>query len=1722
MNNTKIEYLLTKKMELREEQYSYGCYGLCPEKYYSRWEKLSNSLIVYEPPRYSGSGFSQTKVILTVKRNIVAFSKMHCAILKIKAKSGNAGCNVSGKGRYIFSDSEYTELDLSENFNSTNGDIKIEITAMEKENPVEFDPAIPICLDLLYETDTEPQVSDLELALAPKKTIYLSGSIFDGAGAVIKVNYTDGSWRYSEKFTTSINKLTVQDKQGKIEYKQKTLNVPITVENCPYNVVNAKSNANGVYFDNPKIDLKTGKLIFVNPDLSIGENSYEIGVSHVYHSQTDDVYDKVFMSCGKGWKLNLEQYLVKSDDGKNYKLIDDMGYTHVFEKFDGNRYYDVNDAGTVLIDESDGALITDAKGNKIKFNLSGKIAYTQAALNDKIKKIFEYNNGRIVSVYDTRRKKYGPAFKGIEFTYNQKGQLFSIISKYPKWYKQLMFHYDGNDRLIYTDVIAVDNYKGPCGKKLINVYEYDSADNLVKIINHETKAAAYISYNNNSAYRIANGVINGGKLKLGEYSVETEFIEKTYQNVEGVSLRTDKSLKEVKIVNERGVASYLQFNTKSENISSFELDGAYKRTLSKEYGVKVALGGSGSDTINDEKTKRISSGNVLNLTLSNQLTTRKGEDEYLNYSLSVWVKLYTGSKKRIRACATVQDKASYAEIDNTAANVWQKVILPVNFSKKESRKNAAIKFELSDLDGVIKTADICCMRIYPGEGQQLFYNGKNLTNNLLKVTSDNVNYIDINGQSVNLCASNGTYLTQNDLLRAATEPAKVGSSYDLICCGGTKRIANVRALQFDCEDLLTLNYSEKLYFETKTPDNNVRTRQYLSPCKLSDGTGLAVKQETVSYKNGINGKASSDDVKSSKSIEYDKYGRVKSECDPYGIITDYLYDDSDVNGLNYGNIKKKVISNPDYLEEMLVYEYKYDENGEMITQSTDGITSQGIVRKGGREVPDSIVFGGKDDFNKLVTSSGAPLDGKRRVKYKYDGLYEKLLSLTETGGSITKQHTFTYENGVLRTITDGAFKYGIKSDLLNDKVDFTVFDDETEISMLTKQTLKYDSVSGYSGTRAQYHNEADKISGTSEISMDKYGRLKASSYSGQNSNGNVQFLYQASDGESAAAGRLSNVSDNFERKNYKYNYDEKGALVGWEQRKTDGGNFISVRQLSHGETKYSIGLEKNGIEQYVPEKYKTKITYDEKCAIEPRINATSVFYDSVYDDDENDWKELREYSKMYSYDEFGRLKEGIVYNHKITGGETIAPRQTYVYEYDDKYDYGEENYKISLQVKKYKYLSQYNINLTNAEIDFEYEYDENGRLKTVKRKDSGSSLPASEEIHNYVYDIYGHVIQQKKNGRVSNFSYDKNGRLTNGRNYYESGKDKGKLSEITGFRFIKYDNYGNVKAFNDWDSPEYAVESFEYERGNLLTKIKRRNANIAGYSYNHKGMRYEKVVNGVTTTYYLDGAKILGEDRTDGKKIRYFYDAQGICGFGYTKDGKTKYYKYVKDLFGNVIMLMTASGEPLVKYEYDTFGTPTAYVCVAKRWFGKNANVTFESAEVRKELWDEPWEIAEINPYRWKSFYYDTESGYYYVSGRYYSPEAGIYLDVEDPEEITENAGITGGLDRNAITLDNYFEIEANSFDIFTQDKLTPDITYDPNENISWWERNWLSVLLIGIQLIVGILLCFIPCAQGIGIQMIFGAIMGGLSMLALEINSGASKVLSDGSLCLPPRRLIR
>ena len=76
--------------------------------------------------------------------------------------------------------------------------------------------------------------------------------------------------------------------------------------NSDYDLFDTTMNGRAEYFDNPKIDLKNGKLRFVNPDMVSGENSFSIGVSHVYVSN-DNLIASHFTRAGKNWKLDLEQ-----------------------------------------------------------------------------------------------------------------------------------------------------------------------------------------------------------------------------------------------------------------------------------------------------------------------------------------------------------------------------------------------------------------------------------------------------------------------------------------------------------------------------------------------------------------------------------------------------------------------------------------------------------------------------------------------------------------------------------------------------------------------------------------------------------------------------------------------------------------------------------------------------------------------------------------------------------------------------------------------------------------------------------------------------------------------------------------------------------------------------------------------------------------------------------------------------------------------------------------------------------------------------------------------------------------------------------------------------------------------------------------------------------------------------------------------------------------------
>ena len=45
--------------------------------------------------------------------------------------------------------------------------------------------------------------------------------------------------------------------------------------------------------------------------------------------------------------------------------------------------------------------------------------------------------------------------------------------------------------------------------------------------------------------------------------------------------------------------------------------------------------------------------------------------------------------------------------------------------------------------------------------------------------------------------------------------------------------------------------------------------------------------------------------------------------------------------------------------------------------------------------------------------------------------------------------------------------------------------------------------------------------------------------------------------------------------------------------------------------------------------------------------------------------------------------------------------------------------------------------------------------------------------------------------------------------------------------------------------------------------------------------------------------------------------------------------------------------------------------------------------------YDESSFAVECNPFRYRGYYYDTETGFYYVSSRYYDPEVGRFINAD-------------------------------------------------------------------------------------------------------------------------------
>ena len=181
-----------------------------------------------------------------------------------------------------------------------------------------------------------------------------------------------------------------------------------------------------------------------------------------------------------------------------------------------------------------------------------------------------------------------------------------------------------------------------------------------------------------------------------------------------------------------------------------------------------------------------------------------------------------------------------------------------------------------------------------------------------------------------------------------------------------------------------------------------------------------------------------------------------------------------------------------------------------------------------------------------------------------------------------------------------------------------------------------------------------------------------------------------------------------------------------------------------------------------------------------------------------------------------------------------------------------------------------------------------------------------------------------------------------------------------GNQTITYDAQGNPTS--------YLGHTLTWEKGRLLKSF---DGNT--YTYNANGIRTSKCVNGIVHHFSLDGSQILLEQWDNNKLVPLYNDAEEICGIIYNS---TPYY-FIKNLQGDIIAIVDNDAQTVVRYSYDAWGVP---------------EIKFDSSACQ---------IATINPFRYRGYYYDVETHLYYLNKRYYSAELGRWI-APDAAEIVQ------------------------------------------------------------------------------------------------------------------------
>ncbi|MBE6683627.1 MAG: DNRLRE domain-containing protein [Ruminococcaceae bacterium] len=1373
-----------------------------------------------------------------------------------------------------------------------------------------------------------------------------------------------------------------------------------------------------------------GNLVFAHGDMTTKGGILPITVSHVYNSFLSGLEfasdstninapltaTYTNMKIGKGWKLSLQETLVSvSIDSEPYFVYNDGDGTEHYYYFDDvqNKYIAESGNGFELTVGSNGSekyVITDELGNKKYFNTNGYVTKILDVHGNKKEYIYNSSN-QLTSITSTTNGQTTET--QLTLTYNTNGALSRITDGYDT-NKYIVYSYSYGNASVYdvsyTGYLRKIEYFNDGQSLGYSLYNYDSNGLLTDTYDSVTGYKlnySYAAYNGNQRVTsVTESVNNTNGQTVGFEYGDKLFTVQTSGNDDEYG--TSDDLLTVYVFDDHGKAtsaystdiqgnevfgaSYAEFyptdpgNEKNNKIKTSAVKGITRANYLNNGNVEISSGwtrdipGEGSASFTNEDA--LFGSKAMKLT-----ATDNGHAMYYRffnipepgtYTLSAYVKtvdisgeegisLYLGGAKSEILTGTT----------NTAINNgWRRISVTKTFA------SAGSNIVSVSLDNASGTAYIDCIQLEKSETPSDYNFIEN--SGIESVDRWTGSYTLADGMSdTNGAKLNGNPTAQNRLSQTIPVNAPLNTTFML--SGWAK--ANSVDVSKDNRKfglLATLNYSDGTSNEQYVSFNadNVNW-QYATLAIIPDpdNTAATVNSITISVCYDYNANTAIFDdialtVEPSQTYVYDDEGNIESAKDAEGneSLLEYAENDIDLQSYTAPTNEK--------------YDYTYDD--------------------------------GTHDVKSVTRTSG---DITQTIEYEYDSfghVTSTVLSASGTNNKITSSATYTEDGNYLASSTNQLGKV-------------TNYNYDT----ITK-LLKY--VENANSVRTAYIY--DKYERTTKLYIDADKDGIADTAEAQ-----VSYLY--------ASGRLSGIDT--KTTDYSLTYDAFGNILTIKAGNNtlatyEYGDFNGkLLKLTYGNGDYEEYIYDN-LDRLVSVKFNGTVEYTLIYDANGRLHSmTEGTTTHVYEYDSLD-RLIRAYQKdangiivavENTYDEFGRAK-GSTY---AIGDKTMEYSVTYKTDSNligslrmpDAYNNTLMS-AINYAYDNFDRLTTKEISLSSMSFLYEdYSYygyeatvEKDGETVTENRTTSlvesvtlrlFKNGTTTSTVYSYTYDNLGNITSVSKDGSlVESYEYDSLGQLIRENNVFE---DYTKLYEYDKAGNIRYTSvmpytsapsaniafaegsilpYGySTSAWGDLLT-SYGGTSISYDAiGNptnwrnsssmswdarRLTNQRMNNSDWLTYTYNADGIRTQKYyfndveMYGTTHDYVLDGTNIIRETVTgDGNNytLYYLYDTSGsVQGFIYNNN----YYYYQKNLQGDVIRILNYSGNIVVEYTYDAWG--------------KVLSVTGSLAST----------IGQYNPFRYRSYYYDTETGFYYLQSRYYDPVVGRFLNADGI--VGANGGIEG------------------------------------------------------------------------------------------------------------------